>query len=180
MISPTSRQSSSSKPRMVTAGVPIRIPDDCIGGRSSNGIVFRLTVTLTSCSRSSASLPLQWVERRSTRSKCVSVPPVRMSSPPSWSVSPSTSAFVRICCWYSRNGCVPAILKQVAFAATVWQSGPPCIPGKTALSTASACSSLQRMKPERGPASVLCVVDVTKSQCGTGFGWRPAATRPAK
>ena len=61
-----------------------------------------------------------------------------------------------------------------------WLSGPPCIPGKTARSTACACSSRQRMKPERGPASVLCVVEVTKSQCGTGLGWMPAATRPAK
>ena len=34
--------------------------------------------------------------------------------------------------------------------------------------------------PERGPASVLCVVDVTKSQSATGFGCKPAATSPAK
>ena len=73
-----------------------------------------------------------------------------------------------------------AILKQEAFAAIVCISGPPCIPGKTARSTAWAYSSLQRMNPARGPASVLCVVEVTKSQCSTGFGCSPAATRPAK
>ena len=73
-----------------------------------------------------------------------------------------------------------AIRKQAAFAAIVCISGPPCMPGKTARSTAFACSSLQRMKPARGPASVLCVVEVTKSQCGTGFGCSPAATSPAK
>ncbi len=61
-----------------------------------------------------------------------------------------------------------------------WFSGPPCMPGNTARSIACACSSLQRMKPERGPASVLCVVEVTKSQFGTGLGWMPAATSPAK
>ena len=64
-------------------------------------------------------------------------------------------------------------------AAIVCMSGPPCIPGKTALSSACACSSLQSTKPERGPASVLWAVEVTKSQCGVGFGWSPAATRPA-
>ena len=38
---------------------------------------------------------------------------------------------------------------------------------------------LQTMRPPRGPRSVLCVVEVTTSACGTGFGYAPAATRPA-
>ena len=33
--------------------------------------------------------------------------------------------------------------------------------------------------PPRGPRSVLCVVVVTKSECGTGLGCTPAATSPA-
>ena len=33
--------------------------------------------------------------------------------------------------------------------------------------------------PPRGPRSVLCVVVVTKSECGTGLGCSPAATSPA-
>ena len=70
--------------------------------------------------------------------------------------------------------------KHAAFAATTCSSGPPCMPGKTARSTACACSSRHSTKPDRGPASVLCVVDVTMSQCSTGFGWSPAATRPEK
>ena len=37
MIDATSRKSSSSKPRIVAAGVPSRTPDATIGGRSSNG-----------------------------------------------------------------------------------------------------------------------------------------------
>ena len=41
MIAPTSRRSSSSKPRIVTAGVPRRMPEASIGGRSSNGTVLR-------------------------------------------------------------------------------------------------------------------------------------------
>ena len=180
MIAATSRKSSSSKPRIVIAGVPIRTPEATVGGRSSNGTVLRLTVIFTSCSRSSASLPVHSELRRSICIRCVSVPPVRISSPPSCSDSASASAFRRICVWYSRNASVPATLKHVAFAAIVCSSGPPCMPGKTARSTACAYSSRQRMNPARGPASVLCVVEVTKSQCSTGFGCSPAATSPAK
>ena len=36
------------------------------------------------------------------------------------------------------------------------------------------------MKPERGPPMVLCTVDEVTCAWGTGFGCRPAATRPAK
>ena len=53
------------------------------------------------------------------------------------------------------------------------------MPGKTSLSISLAQTSLQRIRPPRGPRSVLCVVDVTNSQWGTGDGWSPAATRPA-
>ena len=180
MIRPVSRKSSSSKPRIVMAGVPMRTPEATVGGRSSNGTVLRLTVICTSCSRSSASFPVIAELRRSISIRCVSVPPVRSSSPPSCSVSASASALRRICPWYSRNASVIAILKHVAFAAIVCSSGPPCMPGKTARSTACAYCSRQRMKPARGPASVLCVVEVTKSQCSTGLGCRPAATSPAK
>ena len=180
MIRPISRKSPSSSPRIVIAGVPTRMPEATVGGRSSNGTVLRFTVIATSASRSSASLPLHSVRRRSTSRTCVSVPPVSTSSPPSCSDSARASAFARTAVWYSRNGSDAAILKHAAFAAITWFSGPPCIPGKTARSTACACSSRQRMNPERGPASVLCVVEVTKSQCSTGFGCSPAATSPAK
>ena len=124
--------------------------------------------------------PVQSVARRSSWSRCVSVPPVSTSSPPAISSSASASAFARTWRWYSRNASVAAIRKQVAFAAITCCSGPPCIPGKTARSIACACSSRQRTKPARGPASVLCVVEVTKSQSLTGFGCSPAATSPAK
>src|SRR5699024_12197371 len=40
-------------------------------------------------------------------------------------------------------------------------------------------SSLERMKPPRGPRSVLWLVDVVTSACGTGLGCAPPATRPA-
>ena len=70
--------------------------------------------------------------------------------------------------------------KHAAFAAIACISGPPCMPGKFARSSFDACSSRQRTKPARGPASVLWLVEVTKSQCGTGLGCSPAATSPEK
>ena len=45
MMLPTSPKSSSSMPRIVAAGVPMRTPDATVGGRSSNGTVLRLTVS---------------------------------------------------------------------------------------------------------------------------------------
>ena len=53
------------------------------------------------------------------------------------------------------------------------------MPGKTAWLTFWAQSFLHRMKPPRGPRSVLCVVEVTKSATGTGSACSSAATRPA-
>ncbi len=61
MIDATSRKSASSSPRIVAAGVPMRMPDVTIGGRGSNGTAFRFTVSPTSWKRSSASLPDQSV-----------------------------------------------------------------------------------------------------------------------
>ena len=70
----------------------------------------------------------------------------------------------------SRNaGCI-ASLSATAFAAITCSSGPPCIIGNTALSTAFACSSVQTIIAPRGPRSALCVVNVTTSACGTGEG----------
>ena len=83
MIRPTSRKSSSSKPRIVIAGVPTRKPDATVGGRSSNGTVLRFTVIPTSARRSSASFPLHSVRRRSTsRSACRCRRSARRGRPP--------------------------------------------------------------------------------------------------
>ena len=90
----------------------------------------------------------------------------------------SASAFARTCVWYSRNASEAAILKHVAFAAIACSSGPPCSPGKMARSIADACSSRQRMKPARGPASVLWVVEVTTSQSGTGIRMQAGRDEP--
>ena len=76
-----SRMSSSTRPRVVSAGVPIRRPEGFIGGRSSNGIALRLTVIPTSSRRSSAVLPSSPVGVRSTSTRWTSVPPVSTVDP---------------------------------------------------------------------------------------------------
>ena len=58
-MSATSTKSRSVKPRVASAGVPIRRPEVTIGGRGSNGTALRLTVMPIECSRSSAALPVQ-------------------------------------------------------------------------------------------------------------------------
>ena len=47
MMSATSRNSSSPNPRVASAGVPIRRPEETIGGRGSNGTALRFTVMPT-------------------------------------------------------------------------------------------------------------------------------------
>ena len=60
-----------------------------------------------------------------------------------------------------------------------FSSGPPCNPGKMALSMALAYSAEHTMAPPRGPRSVLWVVNVTTSATPTGDGWAPPAMSPA-
>ena len=182
MIRPTSRKSSSSKPRIVAAGVPIRTPEATVGGRSSNGTVFRFTVSCTSSSRSSASLPVQSVARRSSWRRCVSVPPVSdVEAARDQPVGERVG--VRAHLLPGRRGTPPsaAIRKHVAFAAIACTSGPPCIPGKTARSTRLRVLLAGRGRSRRaGPASVLCVVEVTKSQCVDRVRVQPRRDEPGE
>ena len=54
--------------------------------------------------------------------------------------------------------------KQIPFAAIICSSGPPCIPGNTALFIFFIISSeFVSINPPLGPLNVLCVVDVTTS-----------------
>ncbi|CFP63361.1 Uncharacterised protein [Bordetella pertussis] len=61
-------------------------------------------------------------------------------------------------------------MKATALAAMTCISGPPWMPGKMAELTAFSNSAFIMMTPPRGPRSDLCVVEVTKSACGTGLG----------
>ena len=58
-------------PRVVTAGVPRRMPLATIGGLVSNGIVFLFTVMPARSSAASATLPVRPFEKTSTQHEVV-------------------------------------------------------------------------------------------------------------
>src|SRR5699024_11993366 len=93
-----------------------------------------------------------------------------MRIPSSVNVSPKALAFLMIWPAYVLKSSDKTSLNEVAFAAIMCINGPPCIPGKTALSIPLAYFSLHKIIPPRGPRNVLCVVVVTKSAYGTGLG----------
>ena len=108
------------------------------------------------------------------------MPPVSTETPPAINSSANAFALATVCRWRARNGSDCAIPSATALAAITCISGPPCWPGNTERSMSLASSSVHRIMPLRGPPSVLWIVVVTTSACGTGFGCSPAATRPAK
>jgi hypothetical protein len=174
--------SASPMPCVVTAGVPIRRPEVMYGGRGSSGTVFSFRLMPARSRARRAFLPdrSSSKERRSTSIRWLSVPPDTSRRP--WPASASASADALRTIWwaYSLNSGVMASAKAMALAATTWSSGPPCRPGKTDLSIASARSAVHRIAPARGPRSVLCVVSVMMSApCSIGFGCTPPATSPA-
>ena len=75
------------------------------------------------------------------------------------------------------SGC-SASPKATALAAITCISGPPWVPGKTALSMCFARSSLHRIKPPRGPRSVLCVVDGDDVAVRHRVGVQPGGHQP--
>ena len=174
--------SGSSIPCVVTDGVPMRTPLVTNGLRGSSGIVFLFSVMPASSSVAWAILPVSSPSNgvRSTTIMWVSVPPETRRNPSPARAEASAEALETIWCAYFRKlGCI-ASRKAMALPAMTCSSGPPCQPGNTALSIAFACSAVERMQPPRGPRSVLCVVKVTTSEYGTGFGCAPPATRPAR
>ena len=189
------RISSGPKPRVVVAGVPIRIPEEVFGGSGSNGIAFLLTVIPISSRSCSASLPVTPSGVTSTSIRWLSVPPETSRAPRSRELGARTAAFSTVRRWSRRKSSPAASRSATAFAAMTCISGPPWTPGKTVLSicaasvvltigksagsTASGRSVRLKIRPPRGPRRVLWVVVVTMSACGNGLGWTPAATRPA-
>ncbi len=96
MIAATSRKSSSLKPRVVAAGVPRRIPLVTNGLAGSKGMVFLLQVIPTASSRCSASLPVRFLLRTSTRIRWLSVPPETRRNPSATRPSAKAFAFLTI------------------------------------------------------------------------------------
>ena len=83
--------------------------------------------------------------------------------PLSESVRARTAAFFTVRRWYCLNSSLIASLKHTALPAMTCISGPPWVPGKTALFIFFLSSSLHRIIAPRGPLRVLCVVLVTTS-----------------
>ena len=77
-----------------------------------------------------------------------------------------------------RNAGVIASLSATAFAAIAFSIGPPCVIGKTALSTAFALLAAQDHRAARPSERLGWVVKVTTFAYGTGLGYAPPATRP--
>ena len=85
--------SSSFKPLVVTAGVPMRTPEVTNGLLGSFGTVFLFKVINTSSQRFCSSLPEISIPRRSNSIRWLSVPPVRILKPCFCSASASAFAF---------------------------------------------------------------------------------------
>ncbi|MNV96007.1 hypothetical protein D3C71_1909620 [compost metagenome] len=66
------------KPRVVTAGVPMRTPEVTNGERGSFGTEFLLVVIQARASAASASLPVNGLLDRSISIRWLSVPPETM------------------------------------------------------------------------------------------------------
>ncbi len=171
--------SASFMPRVVRAGVPMRMPLVTKGLWVSNGMLFLLTVMPASSRASSASLPVMLCARsgRPASGGCPSAgdqpearaPPAPRPAPGRWRRSAAGRPRSRGC---------RASPKATALAAMTCISGPPWMPGKTALSMALACSSRQRINPPRGPRRVLWVVVVTNARAAPG--WDARRRRPGR
>ena len=117
--------SASPMPRVVTAGVPSRMPLATIGGFLSKGIAFLLTVMCALPSAASATLPVMPFENTSISIRWLSVPPLTTRKPCVAMADASRLALATTRCWYSANAGSMASLKQTAFAAMTCISGPP-------------------------------------------------------
>ena len=131
--------SGSRMPRVVTAGVPMRMPLVTIGGFVSNGIVFLLTVMPALSSAASATLPVRPFEVTSTSIRWLSVPPETRRKPRAGQlVRPAPGRWRRSAAGSRVKPGSSASSKQTALAAMTCISGPPWMPGKTARSRSFA------------------------------------------
>ena len=125
--------SSSTRPRVVSAGVPMRSPDGFIGGRSSKGIALRLTVIPTSSRRSSAVLPSRPVGREVDENQMdVGAAGEHVDPARDQLVGEGLRVGDRLALALPGTGRSAAIPRATALAAMMCISGPPCWPGKTA------------------------------------------------
>ena len=133
-------------PRVVTAGVPMRMPLATIGGRGSNGMVFLFTVMSTALERllgvlageaGRVQVDQEEVVVGAARDDAMAALLERRARAPrrSRATAPLVGAELRL----------SASSKATALAAMTCTSGPPWRPGKTVRSRSLAKRSLHRM-----------------------------------
>ena len=149
-----------SPPRRSRASCTAGVPDPDAGGDRRRPLVeghrVAVAVIRTSASRSSASLPVH-SERAQVDLEEMGVGAARehVEAAGLELVGERVGVRAHLRLVLAERLGVAAIRKHVAFAAITCSIGPPCMPGKTARSSACACSSRQRTKPERGPGERL-------------------------
>mmetsp|Transcript_106116 Transcript_106116/g.295506 ORF Transcript_106116/g.295506 Transcript_106116/m.295506 type:complete len:254 (+) Transcript_106116:395-1156(+) len=176
------RKSSEVQPRVVIAGAPRRTPPG-ESAEASPCTALRFSVMEAISQTFSTLDPVKPCGRKSHRTRWLSVPSLASLWPFDCSVFAKTSAFATTFFEYSLNSGVLTSKSCTAKPPIWWLCGPPCKPGKTAMSMRSLMSGifseyLKKIMPDLGPRRDLCVVVVTTSQCGKGEGWSPVATRP--
>ena len=181
----TVRRSSSRISRDVNAAVPIRMPpgtwadaspDTAFSGdrgrvhkkkrttleRRDRGDVLLMVMPRKSPIFSTLD-PVSLRGRRSHNTRWLSVPPVCSLYPCLRSSSASACAFLITCCAYAFQDGELACSNAVAIPAMVLLCGPPWHAGNTASFTRfsrslwASPSLRKKMRPARGPRSVLCL-----------------------
>mmetsp|Transcript_53406 Transcript_53406/g.165554 ORF Transcript_53406/g.165554 Transcript_53406/m.165554 type:complete len:218 (-) Transcript_53406:4-657(-) len=174
---PMASKSPGPQPRVVMAQLPRRTPPGEAGDLSP-GRLLRLSTKAARSQTFSILEPVRPDGRRSHNNRWLSVPPVATVPPFRTRCSARVRQFATTSSQYRRKEGVATSRSCKANAPMVALCGPPCSAGKTAPSTASRSSFLQKMMPPRGPRKLLCVVLVTTSAWGKGEGCTPEATRP--
>mmetsp|Transcript_83674 Transcript_83674/g.215481 ORF Transcript_83674/g.215481 Transcript_83674/m.215481 type:complete len:254 (-) Transcript_83674:124-885(-) len=175
-------KSSWPQPRVVIAGAPMRTPP---GERAeaSPCTALRFSEMDASSQTFSTLEPVKPCGLKSQSTRWLSVPSLASLWPLDFRVSASVLAFSTTHFEYALKSSDFASSSCAARPPIWWLCGPPCKPGKTAMSMRSLMSGylswyLKKIMPALGPRRDLCVVVVTTSQCSKGAGCRPVATRP--
>ena len=195
MTGPISRISSSPMPRVVSAGVPMRMPEVTIGGRSSNGIDVLVHRDAGAVQRVLAVLPGERPGREVDQHQVVvGAAAARGASPARCSASASAAAFVDDLLLAGLELGLERSPKATALPAMTCISGPPWMPGKTAWSTVLrvARSRAQDQAGRAGRAASCAWWWSRSRRRGTGWGagrrrpgprcgpCRPSAARPPR
>mmetsp|Transcript_677 Transcript_677/g.1780 ORF Transcript_677/g.1780 Transcript_677/m.1780 type:complete len:219 (+) Transcript_677:65-721(+) len=129
--SATFSKSSSTKPRVVSAGAPILMPPGTMA-LLSPGTEFLFSVIWHRSKMVSTLAPSTPFGFRSTSTRWFSVPPETREYPSCDRRCAKAAAFETTCSWYFLNSGCAACFSAKARAPMAWLWGPPWRPGKTA------------------------------------------------